>query len=213
VAFDASHNYSSASATVNTLTDSVPEDPTGLSASMYSGTQINLTWTAPSSGTPHHYRIWRRSSSGWTSSNTTTSTSYSDTSVSAGAAYLYKVSAENSSNAVLGFTNMDLAITIYFTDATLTVDVTPIKAAHITDLRTAVNAVRAAAGISTATWTDSSLSGISVKAIHVTELRSKLAEAISALGLPAVSFTDSTLTANSTVIKKTHIEQLRQAME
>jgi hypothetical protein len=215
VAFDASHNYSSDSSTVNTLTNSAPNDPTGLAASMYSSTQINLGWTAPSSGAPNHYRVWRKSGSGgWSNRGTTSSTSFSDTSVSSGTAYLYKVSAENSSDVVLGYTNMDLALTMYFTDDPLTSGSTLVKATHITELRTAVDAVREAAALSSASWTDSSLtSGMSIKAVHISELRSKLAEAINALGLPAVSYTDSTLTVNSTVIKKTHINQLRQAMQ
>jgi hypothetical protein len=49
--------------------------------------------------------------------------------------------------------------------------VTVIKAVHLTELRTAVNAVRTAAGLSPATFTDATPGGILIKAIHIQELR------------------------------------------
>ena len=96
-----------------------------------------------------------------------------------------------------------------FTDDPLTAG-TPIKAVHITELRTAVNQARALAGLTAATWTDSSLTGVVIKAVHITELRSSLAPARQALGFSVATYTDPTLTAGSTPVKAVHIQELRQ---
>lgn len=82
-----------------------------------------------------------------------------------------------------------------------------IHAADITELRTAVNQARGHAGLSAATWTDTSLSGVQIKAVHITELRTKLNEARSALGLSTVSWTDSSL--SGVTVKAVHLNELR----
>jgi hypothetical protein len=67
------------------------------------------------------------------------------------------------------------ATTVMFTDTSLAGVV--IKAAHITELRTAVNAMRAAAGLSSTAFTDGSRPGVIIKRVHIAELRSSLDEA------------------------------------
>jgi hypothetical protein len=113
-----------------------------------------------------------------------------------------------------GFTSIDPATTIVFTDATLSTSVV-IKAAHITELRTAVNAMRAAAGLGAATFTDGTLNTLStpIKAVHITELRTALDAARSAIGLAAISYTDPTITANTTSPKGAHITELRNGTQ
>jgi uncharacterized delta-60 repeat protein len=97
-----------------------------------------------------------------------------------------------------------------FTDDTLVVGATTAKAQHIIELRQAVDALRAVAGLSAATWTDAGLpAGTSIKAVHITELRARLEEAAAQLGFSAASYTDPSLTA-SYDIKRIHIEELRQ---
>jgi chitodextrinase len=222
VAFDASHNYSGYSSTFNVTTSANTSAPFSLTATASSTTQVNLTWSAPSSGAPHHYRILRRSGGDWSTVLTTNSTSYSDTGLSASTAYLYKVRAENSSNQPDGTpgnpelaTNLDLATTVIFTDDTITVASTVIKANHVTELRTAVNALRTAAGLGSATWTNSPLSGAWIKAVDISELRTALGNAINILGLTAPNYTDSTLigTPTNATIKKSHIEELLQRVK
>ena len=95
-----------------------------------------------------------------------------------------------------------------FTDDPLIPGVTVIKAAHITELRDAVNQARARAGLVAASWADSITSGVTIKASHIVELRARLAEARSALGLSAASYTDLNLTAGNTV-KAAHVQELR----
>jgi CSLREA domain-containing protein len=98
-----------------------------------------------------------------------------------------------------------------FTDNTLTVGVTTAKAQHIIELREAVDAMRAVAGLGPAPWTDPTLSPTStiIKAVHILELRTYLDNAASLLGYATSAYTDPSLTTGF-VIKKVHIEELRQ---
>jgi RHS repeat-associated protein len=96
-----------------------------------------------------------------------------------------------------------------FTDDPLVVNVTSVKAVHLTELRAAVDQARAHAGLSAASWAESISSGVTlIKASHITELRARLAEARTALGLSAASYTDPNLTIGDT-IKAAHIQELR----
>jgi hypothetical protein len=99
-----------------------------------------------------------------------------------------------------------------FTDESLVTGTTFIQAIHITELRTRINAVRAARGLSSFSFTDASLSGVLIKAIHITELRAALTEAFTAAGRSAPSFTDPALTTGSIFIKAAHINELRDAV-
>ena len=70
---------------------------------------------------------------------------------SAGAAYLYKVRALSGQGGSPD-SNIDLATTVIFTDLDLAVE-TFIRTAHFTELLTAVNAVRALAGLTAVAFT------------------------------------------------------------
>src|SRR5207302_5505528 len=75
--------------------------------------------------------------------------SYTDNSATANTTYVYRVQAADS----LGqgnFSNSDLATTMTFT--AITPHVTPVAAAHLNEILSAVNAVRAASGLSAVTW-------------------------------------------------------------
>jgi hypothetical protein len=100
---------------------------------------------------------------------------------------------------------------VTFTDDTLTAGSTIVKAQHFTELRQAVDALRAVAGLSPAQWTDPVLIPFStpIKAAHVLELRTYLEEAASTLGYPPMQYTDPSL-GTGVVIKRVHIEELRQ---
>lgn len=81
-------------------TEGAPGTPSGLTTAVQSATRINLSWTAVSGAVS--YDIYRSSSESGTYSRigsepTTTNTSYSDTGLTAGTAYYYKVSAINAS--------------------------------------------------------------------------------------------------------------------
>ncbi len=99
-----------------------------------------------------------------------------------------------------------------FTDDPLSVG-TPVKAVHVTELRTCVDALRSTVSQQTGGWTDSLVpTSTSIKAIHITQLRSAIASLYPAFGYSAPSYTDASLVAGVTEIKRLHITELRAAL-
>lgn len=98
-----------------------------------------------------------------------------------------------------------------FTDDTLSVGITTAKAQHIIELRQAVDAMRAVAGLSPAPWMDGMLTPNSsvIRAIHIQELRTYLDDAATRLGYSTLPYTDPSLSTGYS-IKRIHIEELRQ---
>jgi hypothetical protein len=84
-----------------------------------------------------------------------------------------------------------------------------VKATHITQLRAAVNAVRAAAGLSAYAFGTAPSPGTFIQRVHVQELRSALDPARAAITLAPISYTDATLTTGVTPVKAAHLEELR----
>jgi YD repeat-containing protein len=201
--------------TLNIPDTQPPSDPSSLTATAVSGSQINLSWTASTDNVGvDHYEVWRSfNNNPYTLAGSPTTASFADNSASGSTTYLYKVRAVDGTGNFSGYSNVDLATTITFTDDPLTAGTTLVKAQHITELRQAVNAVRASTGLSAAVWTDSSLAGIQIKVVHIQELRSNLNPALTAIGFSTPTYTDATLIAGSTVVKKAHVEELRQPVK
>jgi len=187
-----------------------PPTPTGLVATATTGTNVNLLWN-PSMGASQYEVIRASAGSAYSSLATVASTSYPDSSVTALNTYVYKVRAIDGSLRLSPFSVPDAATTMFFTDDPLVVNTTIMKAVHITELRQAVNFMRAAANLGAASFTDVSLSGVAAKAVHIDELRTALSQARSALGLPTTSFTDATLLG--TVVKAAHVQELRSGVK
>lgn len=189
--------------------------PVNLTAPSVSNTQIQLQWNAVTGA--NHYQIERRANitQAYQTVGTSTSTSYQDTSVAANTAYLYRVRAVDAANNASGPSNTRLGVAVTFTDNPLAdpqnpSNTVPVKKEHITQLRTAVNAVRAAANLSAATWTYPDLNNALIHAKDVEELRTKLNEALLVLGFTPPSYTDSTLSGMT--FKRIYIQELRQAV-
>ena len=101
-----------------------------------------------------------------------------------------------------------------FTDHPIVPGVTPIKAVHFTELRTHIDALRAAAGLERFAWTDSSLTpGVTrVRLVHLLELRSALAAAYAAAGRSAPRWTDAAPVGGTTPIRTERLMELRAAV-
>ncbi|HUP50383.1 MAG TPA: hypothetical protein VNA04_16530, partial [Thermoanaerobaculia bacterium] len=189
--------------------------PTGVVAAATGSTSVAVSWTGVDGAST--YEVHRSAANDFASfSGTPVCTSShptvtcTDTTASANQAYLYKVRAGSGGT----FSATDLATTVVFTDPTLTVGTTMVKAAHLTELRTAAAAMRTLAKISAFTFTDSVLnSSVAVKRIHLIDLRDAINQARSTMSLSAASYTDSTITAGSTIIKAVHINDLRNAVK
>jgi len=199
-----------------TLTRNVvvgPATPTGLTATATTATNVNLSWNT-SAGAAQYEIMRKLGSAPYATLATTMMTSYPDMSVTANGSYVYKVRAIDSSLRVSPFSTPDPAITIFFTDDPLVANTTIIKAAHITEVRQAVNAMRTTAGIGTTSFTDPVLTGgVFVRAVHVQELRTALTAARAALGLPATGYTDPTLIVGTTQVKAVHVQELRNLIK
>ena len=187
--------------------------PTNVVAAATSASSVNVSWTASAGAVT--YNIYRSTDGvNYALAGTTTgpSVTFNDSPVSANTAFLYKVRAVNGGES--GDSNRDLATTVIFTDDPLVAGTTLVKSAHVTELRTAVNAVRTLAGLGAGTYTDPTLTaGVTlVKAAHITELRTALDAARAALTLSALSYGE-TITAGTTLIKTTHVSEVRNGVK
>lgn len=198
-----------ASATVNvTPTTGAPT----LTATASSTSQIDLTWTAIAGATG--YELWRSFNNGGYALRITTgaaTTSFSDAGLAANTTYLYKVRPLTGGPAG-PFSAIDPATTILFTDPSLAGRVR-VKTAHFSQLRTAVNAMRASAGLAPQTFTDNPLtSATRIKAVHLTQLRTALDQARSTIGLPALVYAEG-ITAHVTRVKAAQVSELRNGVK
>jgi hypothetical protein len=182
--------------------------PPYLGATATGTTGANLIWAAVASA--DHYEIYRSTdNTNWTLRGTNTLTTFSESGLTPSTTYLYKVRAIKADTTASGYSAIDPATTIVFTDPSLTACPTLIRPLHITELRAAINAARASVGQTAFTFTDPSLgAGAKIKAVHVTELRTALAPVLSAIAVTP-SYTDPTIVAGTTVVKATHIQELR----
>ena len=181
--------------------------PPGLNAISFGG-PVQLAWFATAN--TDHYEVWRNNGAGWTFIANAPNAFFTDSTAAASSAMLYKVRAIAPGGAASDYSSADLALTYVFTDSTLQAGVTPAKLAHLTELRSAANAVRAVASLAPMSWAEPTPQLI--RASHFTELRTAVQQARTALGLATPTYTDPTLTAGSTIIKALHVEQLRSAM-
>ena len=102
-----------------------------------------------------------------------------------------------------------------FTRPNPTPRVSAIQAADITDLRSAINTLRAQNfGLGGLTFTDPTLviRRSAVKAVHITELRSALNETYVQAGIALPSYSASALTPGATVIRAADVNELRSAV-
>lgn len=179
--------------------------PSNLVATATSGTSISLTWSPVAGAT---YQIFRQSAgAAETQVGTSTSAAFTDT-VGTGTAHVYRVRAlASGSNSP--FSNADLATAMLFTDDPPVVNSTRIKRSHLVELRNAINAVRATAGLATATFTDPVITAGSTKAraVHISELRTALSPALTALGFPSPVYSPGVAAASQ--LKAVHFQELR----
>lgn len=173
----AGHNF-----TVNQSAGSALTAPAGLRADSL-GATVRVSWQAVGNATS--YTVQRRAAGGSFADVMTTSSLAWNDAPAAGAAYLYRVRA-NATGTSSPFSAADLATTVAFSDDPLSAGI--IKAAHLSELRTAVNRVRSLAGLATLPFTGAASAGTAIRSIHVTELRSALDAALTSLALPVGSY-------------------------
>ncbi|HYI09732.1 MAG TPA: S8 family serine peptidase [Thermoanaerobaculia bacterium] len=184
--------------------------PPNLTATATGTSAVIVTWGSVAGAA--NYIVERSlDNSAFTTIGTTTGSSIVDGGRTANTSYLYRAQARNGGGTLSNKSNKDAATTIIYADTPLVAGTSPVEAVHLTQLRTAINAMLDLANLSPATFTDPTLTAATtiMKRLHVTELRTNLDAARLALGLPTLTYTDPSITEDVTVVKASHIEQLR----
>jgi len=183
--------------------------PSGLNALASGTAAVNLSWTGVSGATS--YQILRSNDGGaFAPVGTSGTTSYPDNAVVGGKTYLYQVKALVNST-LTNPSNTDLATTIVFTDDN-TLPGKTISATYLQEIRTATNAVRAAAGLGALSFSNPAVSGSPIQANDITALRSGLIAAYNQIQLTPPSFAE-TLVVGSTTVKGSHWQEIRNAVK
>ena len=193
--------------TATNLDDEPFGTPSFLTATASGTTTVELTWGSVAGATA--YEVYRTTSVAidYALVTSVSGVSFTDTGRAPDTTYLYKVRAMDGATPS-PYSPVDAATTTAFTDPTLT-STTKVKADHVTELRTAINALHIAANLGPVSFTDPTVTALTIKRVHVVELRTALDAARSAIGLSALTYTDSTITTGSTTIKAAHVSELR----
>jgi pimeloyl-ACP methyl ester carboxylesterase len=187
------------------------QPPSNVVATATSTSQVQVSWNAVAGAVS--YQVFRSSNHGaYALIGSPTVNGFTDSAVSASTTYLYTVKAIDSAVEASPASNPDLATTIVFTDHPLVVGSTAIKAAHIIELRSAINAVRVAAGLPASVFNVQMATGLPVLATHINELRASLDAARTALGFALQSYPDAVLTG-STSVRAVHLSSLRDGVD
>ena len=211
------HGNSAYSNTATATTNQVPppDSPTGVSAQAFDSSEIRIrvVWGMVPNATG--YEVLRASASspmapiGMVAAGEFDTVVFDDDTVAEGTAYRYAVRALNAGGASPDSAS-DLAVAMIFTDGALPAG-TPVKAVHLSERRSAVNAVRALAGLAPFSFTDSAVPGLRVRAIHVNELRTALDQALAVLGYPTGGYTGTV--TSGTVIQAVHFREISERIQ
>lgn len=194
--------------------------PTSVLATAAGSASVSISWTAATGTTPGRYNVYRTADgTTYSAVGNTTGTSFTDTGavvpLAANTAYLYKVrSAASDGSNESADSNRDLATTMAYTYSAPAFGAI-VHAADLTDLRTAINAVRTLnGGMAAATYTYGTITAGSsiIHALDITEARARLNDALTGLGLTLPTYTNGTITAGSSTIQAVDFNELRLAV-
>ena len=188
-----------------------PEPPSFLTATRAAATTISLAWAPGRSPLGiAGYRLERFPDNATFQTEGST-TSFDDTTgLVDGNAYFYRVSAIDTNDEISPASPYDVATLIELRDDPLVPYETPIRGAHVADLRRAIDAIRQAAGLPSA-WTNYAPPAGVVAASAFNELRGHLNEALSIMQLPGVEFVNPV--APRSVIRAADMQSLRDAVK
>lgn len=162
--------------------------------------------TAPSTG---YFNIYRRINLGaWTAVATHTRSSWNEPAPQAGVVYSYKMEQLDESFNLMATSNIDVAMMASFTDDPI-LPSTLVKAQHLAEALAAVNALRAAAGLTPVALTDAG-PGQAIRAAHIAAIRTAVNEARSVFGASPAPFS-SDLAVNGP-IRMQHMQDLRESV-
>ena len=176
--------------------------------------QITLAWD-PSADTVAGYTIYYGTESGSYSGQVDVGNQTSGTvpGLTDGVRYYFAVKAYSSSGMFSGPSNevSSVAALPPFTDDPLMPGIHTMKAVHMTELRSRIDALRADAGLPSWLWTSLSTATI-IRASHVTELHFALDAVYVSRGVAAPTYPEGPTLNAGIPIKALHITQLRSAV-
>ena len=194
--------------------------------------QVNLHWSAATGGTVHHYQVERCQAFGpncytvvaASVSPASPTTNYSDTTVTSGTAYLYRVRAIDTNGLSTNASGVDLATAVTFAnDPLVGSDVNPgnattISAVHFTQLQAAVNAVRRLVDPQAPefNWTEQDhvpVPGGGIYKSHLNNLRDNLSDALFALGFTRPTYEAPDPMTSGQPIRAIHVQQVRDLVK
>jgi hypothetical protein len=174
-----------------TLTVNPIERPTVATAEAQSSSDVMITWAAVDGAAT--YDMYRSTdvtlpARGRSKVGTTRNTSYNDSLLAADKTYVYEVEAVDADGGGSGLSDPDIATTRTFADEPLAPG-SAITAAYFDHALVAVNAVRAAANLPTASFAHAPLGGKAITESEIATLRTALNEARSVILGSQVTFT------------------------
>lgn len=179
-----------------------------IDASAASSTAVVIRWSAVAHAA--RYQIERRTAGGSFVAIETVfapALSFTDSAVTANTSYLYRVRPFDSGGNPGALSAPDVATTMVVPIVTGA----KIRAADIAALRSAIDTLRAFAGLPRATYTNPTVArGMRIAAIDLIEMRRAADEARNAAGLLPLAYTDA-LTPRVTPVKALHFRELRDA--
>jgi hypothetical protein len=187
-----------------------PAAPTGVTATGQTSTSVFVSWNV--SATATSYQIFRKAAGGvFVQVGTSMTLNFTDSPVAANSAFQYRVRAVNAGGPS-GDSASDLATTVMFNDDPLIAGTAVVQALHLAQQRTAIDAVRALAGIGAGFYSNSGAAGTVIRAADVTEMRTNLDTAMSLLGLTTGGYTDDT-SLSGIAVKAVHFQEIRTRMK
>jgi hypothetical protein len=191
----------------------LPDRVVALDVSAVNGTvQVTFASSAPA---PRVY-LFRLLGAVWSEVHLRTSTApsfsftYQVPNLTPGTAYVYRADVYDAGGTFLASSNIDAALLATFTDDPLVAQVTKVKAAHITQLVTGINAYRAAFGLGAIAPIANAAPGKVIKAQDLLALRYAIIDLRALTGAPDLDF--DTITAKTTPIRARDIQQLRDSL-
>jgi hypothetical protein len=192
----------------------IPIPPPVISATGSATGSATITWSAVPAISG--YKVFRRDSqtSGWNLLNTTSMTLYTDNGLPANRTFLYRVRAFDAAGDESADSNDELATTISYTDNPLTTS-TVIRARHIVEVRSAVNAICAYAGtaicpippFSGAALDETQMKTQVIRASDFDAVQNQIISLRAAIGASAATFRETPAVGMS--VRIIHMEDLR----
>lgn len=185
----------------------IPQSGFRLTVTATGGRIVATTTGAPAGS--RYYRIEQRIEAGpWTIlSQGASFASWTEYNPFAATPYSFRITALDSSSAVLATSNVDTAMLVTFTDDPIALD-TPVKALHVTEILAAINTLRDAVALPRSET--SVAPGRLIRAADLLALYRALNEVRAIFGASAIPIPDEL--AAGGILRMQHLQELREAL-